>query len=293
MESQPVLYPHEVLAFLFNQCGLAIPATDVRAYWQHARSMGEPWSLETTASNYHIPCGLYGDAARLSTVYAAEKIVGVFLNLPLFRPKSVRASRWLLWSCSAFKVYSNRTFNKVFRVLCWSLNFAYQGSYPTHTLQGTPLGTPEAGKALTSDNLSFAVTELRGDWEWRKLVWRFKNCNWKARTPCFRCPCLASSPNNPGLLYHTVDESAASWSCLNNCVFFFSFGAFARFAKMIQYVLVVCTSHASTLFKQGMAGPRVFQGAIHCAKAEGQEHLQLASTKGGRLALLHLHILEH
>ena len=164
MESQPVLYPHEVLAFLFNQCGLAIPATDVRAYWQHARSMGEPWSLETTASNYHIPCGLYGDAARLSTVYAAEKIVGVFLNLPLFRPKSVRASRWLLWSCSAFKVYSNRTFNKVFRVLCWSLNFAYQGIYPTHTLQGTPLGTPEAGKALTSDNLSFAVTELRGDW---------------------------------------------------------------------------------------------------------------------------------
>ncbi|CAL1134099.1 unnamed protein product [Cladocopium goreaui] len=41
MESFPILYPHRVLTYLFNE--------DVAEYWQHSREMGEPWAIHSPA----------------------------------------------------------------------------------------------------------------------------------------------------------------------------------------------------------------------------------------------------
>lgn len=205
MEYQPILYPHEVLAYLW-EIGMSIPKADLHKYWDHSRSVREGWALETAASRDHVPLALYGDSARLSTVQTQEKITGVFLSLPLFRPKTVRASRYLLWSCDTFKVYSNRTLNKVFRVICWSLNAAFLGQWPRQSVNGAILDGKRG--QLCADGTKFATTELRGDWEWHKVTFRFKECSWNAKNPCYRCACVASSQTNPKLQYHVVDSTA-------------------------------------------------------------------------------------
>lgn len=212
LENQPILFPHEVLSYLWDSVKLSIPVEDVRKFWRDARAAGEPWSLETTATEEHIPVALYGDGARLSTVYQTETILGIFLSLPLFRPRSVRCSRFLLWSCEKSKCFKNRTVNKALRVITWSLNAAFHGTFPNVDMQGNVLQRPDAGKWIISCGKSFAVTELRGDWEWHKMLWRFPQCSWKANTVCYRCPALATS-DNPKLLYHCIDRSAEP-SCI-------------------------------------------------------------------------------
>lgn len=207
LELQPVLYPHEILQYLYDTVGLRIPREDVHTYWTNARSSRQAWSLETNAGTSHIPVGLYGDGARLSTVFQTENIFGLFLNLVLFRPASVRSSRFLLWSGERSRFFKNRTLNKILRVLVWSLNHAYAGVFPSTDYKGNPINDPRSGQPLTKTGDCFAVTELRGDWEFHVVQWRFKHCSWKTITPCFRCPCRSKS-GNPKELYYTTDETA-------------------------------------------------------------------------------------
>ena len=205
-EQQPMLYPHEILAFLWNHVGISVPMDDTRKFWQEARKNGEAWALDSTATEEHVPLGLYGDGARLATVFEAQNIVGLFLNILLFRPRSVRASRFLLWSCEKAQFYRNRTLNAVLRVVVWSLNSAFVAKWPTFDFKGRLIQSSTSGTPLTFCNTKFAIAELRGDWEWHKMQWRF-TCSWNSLLTCFRCPCKSSS-SNPGELYHTVDESA-------------------------------------------------------------------------------------
>lgn len=209
LEHQPILFPHEILWYLWDNIGLSLDPQEVQNYWANARDAGEPWALDSSATAQHIPVGLYGDAARLSTVFQVQNQFGLFLNLVLFRPKSVRASRYLLWSCDKSKCFKNRTINKVLRVLVWSLNAAFRGMWPVTDYKGCPLQGSHCGTPLTSSGQKFAVTELRGDWEFHKQIWRFKDCSWKAITPCYRCPALSTS-DNARMLYHTTDSTAES-----------------------------------------------------------------------------------
>ena len=52
-------------------------------------------------SRNRVPLGFYGDSAQLLTRVRKEKLTCFFLNLPLFRPRSIRCSRFLLWRYSA------------------------------------------------------------------------------------------------------------------------------------------------------------------------------------------------
>ena len=56
---------------------------------------------------------------------------------------------------------------------------------------------------LTKSGARFALTELRGDWEYHVDVWRPK-ASWKSDTVCFRCPAEAKgAPEN--LYWHHGD----------------------------------------------------------------------------------------
>ena len=208
METTPIIFPHELLSFLFEEVKIHIPQESTEAYWRNARSANAPWAMNSMASNRHHPCGLYGDAARLSTQYQMEKQVGLFFNLCLWRPRSIRASRFLLWNMEDAKLWKNRTCNAVLRIMVWSLRACFAGRFPTHDWKGRDLRPtdPRAGCLLTSAGDCFTVTELRGDWEWHKQIWRFRACSWKSINPCFLCPC--SAKGRGPMLYHTVGPDA-------------------------------------------------------------------------------------
>ena len=204
-ESQPMLWPHEIFDYLFNDLGFTVSLEERKSYWEEAKSSGEPWAVRNPASVAHHPCGIYGDSARLPTSYTQEKVTGIFLNLVLFRPRSIRCSRFLLWSCDTKKLFRNRTTNQILRYIVWSFQFAFIGKHPTHTMGGRPLDTPKAGTPLTPANDCFCITENRGDWEWHLLLWRF-NASWKGNEICYRCPAVCTGP--VGMCYCTTNEDA-------------------------------------------------------------------------------------
>ena len=208
VEAYPIVFPHRILSYLFDDVGLDIPESVVNSYWDHSIRMKEPWACESEASRFHMPVGIHGDAARLWTVYKVEKLVGVWMNLPLFRPKSVRHSRWLLFSIPRDKLIKNRTLNAVWKRLVWSLNAAFEGKNPEHGPGGCSLfgdHLARAGTPLCKTNRRFALTELRGDWEWHRDTWRF-TASWNGQQVCFKCPALKSGDER--YRYYNISDSS-------------------------------------------------------------------------------------
>lgn len=166
-------------------------------YWRHAWQVREPWAIGCPATEEHIPIGLHGDSARLWSQNKFEKVMAVTLNICLFRPRSVRFSRWCLFSCPHHLVYKNRTLNAFWRRIAWSLEHAFQGVHPLSRPGGKPLLTKRerdhGGQQLSSSGARWALTECRGDWEWHVQVFRPK-ASWQATKVCFRCP--AQSKDN-------------------------------------------------------------------------------------------------
>ena len=203
MEKFPIVYPHRVLEYLFYTVGITVDEQQVKSYWEHARAMGEAWAVESDASVSHVPLGLHGDSARLKTEVRFEKQLAIWLNIVLWRPRSVRCSRFLLFSMPSLVQFKNRSLNKVFKVLRWSLNAAFEGVHPRTGPYGEALSwqsLARAGTQLTSDGKRFAVTELRGDWEWHRDTFRPKAA-WNAKGPvCHLCPALREGPEE--YVYH-------------------------------------------------------------------------------------------
>lgn len=202
LEEHPILFPHRIISFLFDHVGIEFSAGELDAYWG-----------STLDSRSRIPLGLYGDGAQLVTKIRIEKIFCLWMNLPIFRPKSVRYSRFLLWSCDAYILLQNKTVNQVLRWVVWSLNSLYEGVHPNSRPGGRPLSQAEnrrAGTPITEMGYKFQVTEIRGDWEFHKLIWKFK-CSWNSTQVCFKCGALAKNLGDPGMLYWNLDENS-SWS---------------------------------------------------------------------------------
>ena len=110
VESYPIVYPHRILTYLMDEVGIEVDDDEIEEFWTHSRTLGEPWAVDRPASNRHIPLGIHGDGARLWTTYNVEKVVAVYMNLILFRPASVRHSRFMLFSMPREKLL--RSFSK-------------------------------------------------------------------------------------------------------------------------------------------------------------------------------------
>ncbi|CAK9036671.1 Uncharacterized protein SCF082_LOCUS21823 [Durusdinium trenchii] len=202
VEVYPIIYPHRILAYLFDHVQVELSTHDITEYWDHSRQTGEAWACKSSASRTHIPLGLHGDGARLWTQYKVEKIVAIFLNMPLFRPKSARHSRFLLFTIGRHKLIKNRTINVVWRRLVWSLNACFTGLNPSQGPGGAPLTGVHldiAGLPICQAQHRFALTELRGDWEWHRDTWRF-TASWQSQEVCFRCP--AVTRGDESLVYY-------------------------------------------------------------------------------------------
>ena len=167
----PLLLPEKVVKYLIEDCGLQVPPSRLKEYWEHLESLHDPWALETKAYRSAsevpvIPLGFYGDEANMGFIGVQEKIIGLTLNLPLFRPKSTRFARYSIFSIrSDLVVDPVRTFYPVLRQIVISFN------------------------KLSDEFVScanFLVSEIRGDQAWFRYLLQHK-AYWAGNEVCFRC----------------------------------------------------------------------------------------------------------
>ena len=200
-----MLEPYDVIRYLVMEIGIDIPQHQVHHYWDHWRGVGAEWALHTDAGRDHIPLGLYGDAARVRQPPYAEpqKFFGLFLSMPLFRPRSIRMSRWLIFAIDEKHLYKEITLNKILRRIVWSLNLLFVGRYPLVGPSGLEFDAKLAGKEICGGRC-FAITELRGDQLFHKQVWRHK-ASWKGGVRESVC-CLCDVRNFGHNAYYRVDH---------------------------------------------------------------------------------------
>ena len=205
-----MLDPLSVIDFIFNKVGISINDQDIKDYWGHYRSeeISAKWACEHPASNNSIPCGLYGDGCKIREY---QKMVGIFLNLPLFRPRSIRCSRFLLVAFQEELVFQRKTLDAIWRHIVWRMNLLLSGRWPNCDIDGHPLSGPQlsrAGQEVVTGK-TFAVTELRGDWLWLKQCLSFRS-SWKGgvHVPvCFMCEAGSNEP----FLYYNVQKDSNEW----------------------------------------------------------------------------------
>ena len=207
IEERPILDPHLILQYLFDDANVKIPAEAVRKYWSHHARHGEKWAQ--TCDNYNrIPVGIFGDIARVTAQYGkVVQVVGIFMNLVLWRPASVRASRFCLFTIGEDELWSIHTLQAVYRRLTWSLNAAYMGKHPEVGPGGEvlpPKLRAKGGQQLTRDSFLFCCTEIRGDWSWHKKVWRFHRTFWTGVQICHHCRAL--SAGDWGNIYWNLND---------------------------------------------------------------------------------------
>lgn len=190
----PVLLPHKILQYLFEVAGVEIHESNLRKYWTHLHAVQDPLVKNLDPAINYIPIGVHGDEAHYGADTAnINKLTCLFLDLPLWRPKNARLSRFLLFCIDSAQVIGYESLHPVLQTIAESINFAF-------------FGTDENGQVVT--HRRFVLSELRGDQVWRKFIWRHNNW-WRKRECCFRCGAVSACVayrNEP--LYFDVRDDA-------------------------------------------------------------------------------------
>lgn len=213
LETLPIIFPHRLIAYLWDDVGITLSQSDIDGFWAHARSVQDPRlkGFESDNCTFRVPLGFYGDEAQLFTQIRKEKWLGLFCDILHFRPRSIRASKFLLFSINCSKLLDKgRTLNSILRTLVWSFNSLHEGVNPSVGAGGRQLlphqqaiaGLPICRKY---PNLCFSVVEVRGDWLFHRQLWRFK-ASWTAKQVCFKCPAESHGPL--ANRYYNVSEDA-------------------------------------------------------------------------------------
>lgn len=188
VEAWPFMDVHAVMSYLMDEAKLEVPPKVVHEYWAKSKQYGEPWA-QNVQDFSRIPIGIYGDSATVKTVVGSENVIAIFANIVLWRPKSIRWSRFLLFTIAEERCTAD-TLLVVYRRLTWGANHAWYGYWPTKGPQGEPLqghAAKVAGTPLTYKFHRFQVTEIRGDWAWQKKIFRFEKCHWSGDSVCPFC----------------------------------------------------------------------------------------------------------
>ena len=114
--------------------------------------------------------------------------MGIFLSLPLWRPRSTRCSRFLMVAIEERRLWGVETCDAIMAKLASSLNLLFDG-------------VDETGRPLACGRY-FTVTEMRGDWLYHKLVWQFSSRWNRLRDICYLCDCKGRSPNEGDLFWN-------------------------------------------------------------------------------------------
>lgn len=124
----PVLLPHTILKFLFEEASVDIKESNIQKFWSHLRAVQYPWAMNVDPSIPFIPIGVHGDEAHYGADNAnINKLTCVFLDLPLWRPKNARLSRYLMFCIDSSQVVGYKSLHPVFQAIAESINFAYFG----------------------------------------------------------------------------------------------------------------------------------------------------------------------
>lgn len=176
----PVFLQETILTFLMGPLNLVVEDEAVEKFWDHARTFNCPW--KDVSPGHHQPLGLYGDAAKYSPL--GQKIIGYFVNLVLWTPKSSRMSRWLLFSLENDECLGPESLNPLFAAIVRSLQRCYNGIM------------------IEGKTMHFSVVELRGDWEWHVYSLGLLR-SWRAINFCWRCD---ASKNDEDTTYWDLSD---------------------------------------------------------------------------------------
>ena len=168
-EPWPIIDVHETMHYLVGVGKILVPHSERLKYWRNSRANGEEWAQDT-GSELMVPIGLYGDSAKVTTRFGSENVLAMFCNVVLWRPSSVRWSRFLIFAIPEERLTSPALL-AFLRRIAWSCNHAFSGKFPVLGVQGEQLtgeARRKAGLPLTPANDRFQVTEYRGDWGWHK-----------------------------------------------------------------------------------------------------------------------------
>ncbi len=212
MSSLDMLEPISLISYLWNHVGIHVEPSQVAYYWRFNRERGAPWAVRHEGTEQHIPLSVYGDSAKMrSTPFGPQKILGVYLSCPLWRPKSIRCSKWLVFAILEDQLFSWKTLHAIYRRLAWSLNILFVGLMPAKDIDGKSMSLPkcEPGQYLINKKVKFALTEIKGDWVFHKQLFRFKS-SWKGGSTvpvCFLCRAMS----NQEPFYFDIGPNAPCW----------------------------------------------------------------------------------
>ena len=186
----PMLDVQDVLAYVHDTVGLRSPNEHVEMYWSWGKRNGAGWSR--LGGSGVVPVGLYADETKYGGPFSDEKVLGVFINLVLHRPASIRYSRFCIFACRSALILGNRTLYPIFHRIVWGFHLAFKGLRAD-------------GELLCKDGTKFLCTELRGDLAWHKCIWGFEKKGWQAKDVCWFCD--AKNQGN-ACLYTEIGENA-------------------------------------------------------------------------------------
>lgn len=200
LEDWPILDPHSIANFLWTKGGMKTPEAALEEYWNHNSTHGEPWA-QNVSPDVH-PIGIYGDSARVNTKFGFVSVVGIYFNCVLWKPQSVRASRFLVCSIPEHQLWKHFTLNCIYRRIAWSITALVKGIHPESGPYGEAL--PKHLHELRGQALPHRckLTEVRGDWSWHKKIFRFERCSWNGIQMCHHCPALAASQDAADLYWN-------------------------------------------------------------------------------------------
>lgn len=207
LEDWPMMMPHAIADFLFEHGGLEVPEAFRREYWEFNARHGEPWAVGVDPTA--MPLGIYGDSAKVQTKFGVTNLIGIYFNIVLWKPQSVRASRFLVTVIPEHKTWKHFTLTVILRWVTWSLNALMAGRHPQTDPYGEALPYRMAQIAGKAFKYKGVVTEIRGDWAWHKKVFRFWKCSWTGIKICHWCRALSSS-SDPADLYWKFE--GGSWN---------------------------------------------------------------------------------
>lgn len=155
---------------------MQIDKSEVQKYWQQASERGCPWA--SGESGERIPLKIFGD----DCVYdeRQNKAYAVVLSLPLWRPKSARNSRFLIWAQKSSQFVGFETLQPLLARMVWSLNMLYD-------------------QPLEKSGYTFAVCEIGGDWAWNRFFWQLDR-HWNSHIPCPFCNVQKTGPQGYSML---------------------------------------------------------------------------------------------
>ena len=168
----PCILPEQILEFLIDKCDLKIDEKTCNDYWQHLELHNDEVALESKQyrqlqEKEIWPIGIHGDEANIGIISQPySKVIGMTLSIPVYRPKSTRISRYLMFALeSSTLVDVVKTVNPILRRIVDSLNKCTESGI---------LGR------------KFILTEMRGDQAWFYFLFQHK-ARWTSINICFRC----------------------------------------------------------------------------------------------------------